>query len=213
MVQIFFSLFQWDCAGCSQVPEHHGNWLPSCLFVWRPTCSQQDSSQPRASRALFPLLPSPGLQSRGWAWGGSRAGTQPRTQPRQTVLRHPFPPPGAAPAHSPTNPPPQCPHPPVALDWCAVTIRLCLIHGWGLGRGFPRKERTPLGSCPVLARPQGTWPQPPWAWGWEEKLPMGLEDTVPAWAQPLFFNLQPWNVCGPISRVSEGSPRAPIILQ
>ena len=42
---------------------------------------------------------------------------------------------------------------------------------------------------------------------------MGLEDTVPAWAQPLFVNLQPWNVCGPISRVSEGSQRAPIILQ
>lgn len=42
---------------------------------------------------------------------------------------------------------------------------------------------------------------------------MSLEDTIPAWALLLFVNLQPWNVCGPISSVSEGSLRAPIILQ
>ena len=89
-----------------------------------------------------------------------------------------------------------------------------MFNSWlGVGTSFPRKERTPLGSCPVPARPQGSRPQPPWARDWEEKLLMSLEDTIPAWALLLFVNLQPWNVCGPISSVSEGSPRAAIILQ
>lgn len=51
-----------------------------------------------------------------------------------------------------------------------VTSCLCLIHGWGFGMCFPRKARTPLGSCPVPAWFMGPRPKsqpPPHEWARE----------------------------------------------
>ena len=174
MVQICFSLFQWDCAGRSQAPEHHGKLaalLPVCLEADLFPAGLESAKGITCSPPAF-ALSWPAVT--WWAWGGTRAGAQPPTRPRQTVLRHPFPPPGAAPANSPTNPLPQCPHPPVAPDWCAVTTRLCLIHGWGLGRVSQERKELPWGLAQFLPahRAHGrSLPGPgagrrscPWAW-------------------------------------------------
>lgn len=148
--------------------------------------------------------------------GENRGGAQPPTHPADCPT--PFSSHRCSPCPLPTAlaPPPPSPHPPAApVWWCGYLLPM--FNSWlGLGTSFPRKERIPLGSCPVPAHLQGTrlWPPPPaWVWGWESKPLMGLKDAVPARAWPPFVNPQPWNVCGPISKVSKGSPRALIILQ
>lgn len=116
---------------------------------------------------------------------------------------------------SPTAPFPPSPLPSSLRPQCPPTDGTCLVYSYhlpmfnswmGVGTSFPRKKRIPLGSCPVPARTQGTWlrPQPPaWAWGREWK-PL-MKDTVRARTPPSLVNPQPWNVCGPISKVCKGS--------
>lgn len=106
------------------------------------------------------------------------------------------------------------------------TSGACLVFGYlllmfnsclGVGTNFPRKKSTPLGSHPIPAHPPaGHMTEAPASCpglGLGVEATADLKDTVPAKAQPPFINPQPWNVCGPISRVSKGSPRALIILQ
>lgn len=66
---------------------------------------------------------------------------------------------------------------------------------------------------PTLRAQSWLRPQPPLGLGLGVEAVGDPEDIVPGRAQPSFFKPQPWNVCGPISRVSEGSPRALIFLQ
>lgn len=129
------------------------------LLVWTPTCSQQDSSQPRASRALLHAC----LQSRGWGWGHQGRGQPRPPPPRDTVLRHPFPLTAAAPA-APLQTHCPMPHSPVAPDWCAVTL-LCLIHGLGLGRASQERKELPWGLAQFLPahRAHDTSLPGPWA--------------------------------------------------
>lgn len=149
-----------DRVGLSQAPKHHSNVLPDCLESDLLPAGLQSAKEITCS----PLLawPSPGLQT----CGGGRspgAGAQPPTLPRRIlprVLRHSFPPIGAALAHSPTNPTPQGPHPPVVPAWYVVTICLCLIHGWGLGQASQEREELPWGLAQFLPACPRPGPEP-----------------------------------------------------
>lgn len=130
---------------------------PDCL---EPDCSQQDSSQPGTSRALLhspcPLLACRHVGDEGAA--GARA--QPPILPTQTAQspKALFSSCRCSPGPSPTHLTPQGPHPPVAPASYVVTICLCLIHGWGLGRASQEREELPWGLAQFLPACPGPGP-------------------------------------------------------